>query len=219
MIIIEFDHFADGGTGADGIAVVLSDSSVVPVPGAYGGSLGYAQKNIAGGAPADIPGFAGGWLGIGVDEYGNFSNPSEGRVGGPGARVDSVSIRGSGSGFLSGVNNYRYHVGTATLTPEVDNNSGATPPHRYRIIIDHRNGINAWVSVERDTTGGGTAYVMLIAPYDAKAQAGQATVPVSWWLSFTGSTGGSTNTHEIDNLSICTPGGSIKIIQWREIFQ
>lgn len=190
-IEMEFQHFAYGGSGADGIAVVLSDASVNPWPGSYGGSLGYAQRN----SPQD--GFAGGWLGIGIDEYGNFSNSNEGRVGGPGLRRDSVAIRGSGSG----TSGYVYHRGTAAnLSPEVDNNGSASPPHRYRVIIDHTNGVNAWVSVERDTGGG---YVTLIPAYDAKAEPGQAAVPTNWLLSFAASTGGSTNVHEIDDLSVC----------------
>jgi MSHA biogenesis protein MshQ len=219
VLTVIFDHFAYGGSGADGIAVVLSDSTILPVAGAYGGSLGYAQKNIAGGGGADLPGFTGGWIGVGIDEFGNFSSPTEGRVGGPGVRIDSVSIRGSGTGFASGANNYRYHVGTNTLAPQVDNNNAA-PFDRYRIIIDHSNGVNALVSVERDaTSGAGTAYVTLIAAYDAKAQAGQAVLPTGLWLSFTGSTGGSSNIHEIDNLSVCTPVGSQRMIRWREVVQ
>jgi len=189
-IEIEFDHVADYGSGADGIAITLSDASIAPAPGGYGGSLGYAQRT-------GINGFTGGWLGIGIDEYGNFSNPTEGRQGGPGFRRDSISIRGSGSGITG----YRYHAGTAAnLSPEVDNNGAASPLHHYRIIVDHSNGVNAWVSVERDT---GSGYVMLVAPYDAKAQAGQAAVPANWMLSYTGSTGGATNVHEIDSLQIC----------------
>jgi len=190
-IEIEFDQIADYGSGADGIALTLSDSSITPAPGGYGGSLGYAQRS-------GINGFAGGWLGIGIDEYGNFSNPTEGRQGGPGFRRDSISIRGSGSGTTG----YIYHAGTAAnLNPEVDNNGGASPLHRYRIIVDHTNSVNAWVSLERDT---GSGYAMLVAAYDAKAPAlNQATVPTNWMLSYTGSTGGSTNVHEIDNLRIC----------------
>lgn len=188
---IAFDYLAYNGTGADGIAVVLSDSAVAPAPGGYGGSLGYAPKDA-------IPGFAGGWLGIGVDEYGNFSATEGNKTGGPGQRPDSVSIRGSGAG----TSGYGYHTGTGTLTPGVDAAASATPApgHRYRIIVDHSNGVNAWVSVERDT---GTGYQTLIAPYDAKAQMNQGSVPANWMLSFTGSTGGSTNIHELDNLQIC----------------
>lgn len=194
-IEVEFEHFADGGSGADGIAIVLSDASVTPNPGSYGGSLGYAQRDDG------TAGFAGGWLGVGIDEYGNFSAATEGRVGGPGLTIDSVSIRGSGSGLTG----YAYHTGTGTLNPQVDNNGAASPPHRYRIIVDHSNGVNAWVSVERDT---GAGYVTLIAPYDAKSQSGQANVPTTWMLSYTGSTGGSTNIHEIDTLRICATSQS-----------
>jgi len=191
-IEVEFDHYAYNGSGADGIAVILSDRAQTPTPGSYGGSLGYAQRT-----GPNINGFAGGWLGVGIDEYGNFSNPTEGRPDGPGFLVDSVAIRGSGAG-LGG---YRYHAGTAAnLNPQVDNNGTAAPPHRYRIIIDHSNGLNAWTSVERNT---GAGYQTLVPPYDAKAQPGQAAVPTNWLLSFTGSTGGSTNIHEIDGLKIC----------------
>ena len=189
-VVVEFDHYAYGGDGADGIGVTFSDASVTPYPGAYGGSLGYAQKT-------GIDGFAGGWLGVGIDEYGNYSNPTEGRIDGPGFLRDSVAVRGSGSAESG----YSYHAGTAAnINPEVDNNGSASPPHNYRITLDHSNGTNAWVSVERDTGGG---YVALIPAYDAKAKSGQAAVPENWFISYTGSTGGSTNIHEIDNLRVC----------------
>lgn len=199
-IVVEFDHFAYGGNGADGIGVVLSDASVAPVPGAFGGSLGYAQKQVSAGGDTTHPGFAGGWIGVAIDEYGNFSANTEGRSGGsaPGLTLDSVAIRGSGSAYTG----YPYHRGTATLTPGIDL-AGATPApgYRYRITIDHTNGVNAFTSVERDT---GSGYGFLIPAYDAKAEAGQAAVPTNWYLSFTGSTGGSTNIHEVDNLQVCS---------------
>ena len=198
-IIVEFDHFAYNGSGADGMCVVLSDASVAPVPGAFGGSLGYAPKQASAGGDTTHAGFAGGWLGVALDEYGNFSNPTEGRTGGPGFRVDSAAIRGSGSLYTG----YTYLAGTATLAPGIDNAGSATPApgYRYRITIDHTNGINAYTSVERDT---GTGYATLIPPFDAKAASGQATVPVNWYLSFTGSTGGATNIHDLDNLRVCS---------------
>lgn len=198
-IVVEFDHYAYNGSGADGMCVVLSDASVAPVPGAFGGSLGYAPKQASAGGDTTHAGFAGGWLGVALDEFGNFSNPTEGRTGGPGLRLDSTAIRGSGSLFTG----YTYLAGTTTLAPGIDNagSTSAAPGYRYRITIDHTNAINAYTSVERDT---GTGFATLISPFDAKAAAEQAAVPANWYLSFTGSTGAAVNIHELDNLRVCS---------------
>lgn len=202
-ISVEFNHYAYNGSGADGIAVTLSDYNVPAVPGAYGGSLGYAQQTA-------INGFAGGWIGVALDEYGNYQNPTEGRLGGPGFLVDSVGIRGSGSGTTG----YRWLQGTgANLSPGIDV-TGTTrgPGHRYQIVVDARNAgattPQTFVAVNRDTSGTGGSYAALVPSFDAFARAStlgftQAPVPANWQISFTGSTGGSTNIHEIGALRIC----------------
>ncbi|MCF7965298.1 MAG: hypothetical protein K9L79_07135 [Methylobacter tundripaludum] len=217
-ITLEFDFFAYGGNGGDGVAVVLSDASVAPEAGAFGGSLGYAQKSNPGSDCTTVggcPGFAGGWLGIALDEFGNYSTNTEGRFGGYATGISqAIAVRGSGSG-MSG---YRYLLGTGTLSPELDDNNNASPPHRYRVVVDHTDGIHAWTSVERDTTGGGTAYTTLIGcppgiasgctAFDVKDPGySQNAVPSYWNLSFTGSTGGANNIHEIDSLKVCTVQG------------
>ncbi|BCB25402.1 hypothetical protein SKTS_02880 [Sulfurimicrobium lacus] len=196
-ISVEFQQYAYNGSGADGIAVTLSDYSVPAVPGAYGGSLGYAQKT-------GIVGFAGGWIGVALDEYGNYQNPTEGRIGGPGFRVDSVGMRGSGSGMLG----YNWLGGTATLNPQIDNNTSSTPSlgYYYQVVVDARNEpASTAVAVNRDTGAGYASLISIPNVYAAATAQGftQAPVPSNWQISFTGSTGGSTNIHEIGSLRIC----------------
>lgn len=193
LVTVEFDYYAwspQSGTGADGVAVILSDASITPQPGGYGGSLGYAQRT-------GVAGFAGGWIGVGLDEYGNFSNPTEGRRGGPGFRAQAVGIRGAAS------TNYAYMAGTrAYLNPRIDvrRTSVPAPGHRYRLTVDSRTPNISMVSIARDT---GSGFVDLVAPFNARSFPGQSTVPADFYLSLTGSTGGSNNNHEIDNFEVC----------------
>ncbi|MGL6484056.1 DUF6701 domain-containing protein [Aeromonas caviae] len=193
LVTIEFDQYAyktSGSSGADGMAVVLSDATITPQPGAFGGPLGYGFKT-------GISGFAGGWMGVGIDEYGNYAN--EGGSYNPGSRPQAVSIRGSGAS--SGTSGYRYLAGTASnLSPAVDSGTNGNRPHRYRITIDSRTAGSSLASVERNT---GSGYTMLVGPINMVNQTGQAAVPANFLLSLTGSTGSVTNYHELDNVRIC----------------
>ncbi|MEG4032983.1 DUF4347 domain-containing protein, partial [Microcoleus sp. S36b_A4] len=83
----------------DGLGFFLIDGTVSPTrTGGYGGSVAYAPRT-------GIPGIEGGYLGIGLDEFGNFSTSTEGRSGPqpppiPGSsigsfRPDSVTVRGN----------------------------------------------------------------------------------------------------------------------------
>lgn len=194
-IQVQFKHYAYSGSGADGVAVVLSDASVTPQPGAFGGPLGYGTRG-----DAANPGFAGGWLGVGIDEYGNFS--TEGGPGGVGQRADSVAIRGSGSGSVG----YRYIAGTAAnLSPGIDSATSTTaaPGHTYRITVDGRFSGEARVTVERDSGAGFVVLDGLNAVNVLAAVNSQAPLPSDFYLSLTGSTGGSSNIHELDDLQVC----------------
>ncbi len=197
LVTIEFDQYAHGGNGADGMAVVLSDARVTPQPGAFGGPLGYGFK-------PEVNGFAGGWLGVGIDEYGNFSG--EGGATNKGRRKQSVVVRGSGSGtsgynYLKGTcNNGADNANGNCLSPTVDSGSDSNRPHRYRLTIDSRITGQSLVKVERNTGGG---YSTLIDSFNAAGQSGQAAIPENLMLSLTGSTGDATNAHQIDNVRIC----------------
>lgn len=214
-ISVEFRQYAYNGSGADGIAVTLSDYSVSPNPGAFGGSLGYAQKT-------GIVGFAGGWLGVGFDEYGNYTNPTEGRIDGPGFFPEVVAVRGSyapGSPLYSA--GYPYLGKSATLSGNftIDNRSSTTASrgYYYQVIIDARGYTStnktALIQVNRDSSCStdfcaSGAYSNLLSPFDAykpgfTPTTAQVDVPANWLLSFTGSTGGSTNIHEISGLRVC----------------
>lgn len=196
---VEFDFYSftdnddPNADAADGIALVLSDAKQSPRPGGYGGSLGYAQNTVAG-----REGFLGGWLGVGLDIYGNYASATEGRQGGVGQRPDAVSVRGSGDG----TSGYVYLGGTsANLSPSLL--TGRNTGQRYRLIVDHSDRRRALVTVERDTNNDGI-FERLIGPIDVLNNSSQAGIPEQILVTLTGSTGGSSANHEIDNLEICS---------------
>lgn len=220
-VVVRYRQYAypngGGAGGADGIVTIFSDANVAPVAGGSGGSMGYAQYS----SPANTPGFAGGWLGVGIDEYGNFSNPTENRYRGPGLTTNSVSIRGPSNSFYSQTpanqyaSGYPYLAGTGSLTPIIGSTSsiasGGGPGHWYRITIDSRVPGEQWVQVERSTDGGVTytavvAYFNLMSTLRSLPGWGAVTmptIPTNFWLSLTGGTGGARNIHEIDDLEVC----------------
>ncbi|WP_143595580.1 DUF6701 domain-containing protein [Tamilnaduibacter salinus] len=194
LIRIEFDFYAynSGGLGpGDGISLVFSDATTTPQPGGFGGALGYAQEVDGTG------GFAGGWLGIGLDEYGNFSNSSEGKEGGnpPGVLTpNAVVLRGAES-TGPGDPGYEYIDDSGTLVPGIYTNSSVNP-HRYRITLDAQSGVTPSVKIERDTGSGFNTILQ-------RSLTGQPPAPENLIFSVTGSTGGAYNIHELDNLQVC----------------
>lgn len=115
---VTFKTYAYYGTkpelrGADGISFFLQDGGVaVDRVGAFGGSLGYAQKieGSESGVTENVPGLPGGFLGVGFDEFGNYANDNEGRGHGCGGTAidehglypNRISLRGPGKRNGSG---------------------------------------------------------------------------------------------------------------------
>ncbi|SMO93145.1 hypothetical protein SAMN06265348_1111, partial [Pedobacter westerhofensis] len=198
---IEFEYFTYGGNGADGICFFLFDASVTDQNfniGGFGGSLGYSQIS------SNVPGVSKGYLGIGIDEYGNFSDSGEDRQLGPGRTPNSVTLRGAGNGFATDGQNYKHLSTTQTYNNgngyEIAGGlRGATPADpQYRKAI-----INL---VPR--TGGGLVinvsiqHGSIITPVITGYQYAQAVPSSGLKYGISSSTGGSNNYHEIRGLTL-----------------
>lgn len=192
-IAVKFNYAAYGGSGADGITFFLADASKTFGVGAYGGSLGYAQKTLAGGGEADLAGMNGGYIGLGIDEFGNYSNATEGRVGGIGYQQGSISIRGPGQGYAG----YDYLGGTGQLETPIAFSSSSTRPtgtdaRTFQVVITATNQLTVYMQAGAD------------APMEALYSidlSGYAR-PEDLVMGFTGSTGSLANVHEIQGLSL-----------------
>ena len=87
--------------GADGMSFFLVDASEdsmwSPTPevaiGSWGGSLGYSCSN----SNSDYHGMIGAYLGLGIDEFGNFLNPGDNTNSGPGYQGNRIGMRGAGN--------------------------------------------------------------------------------------------------------------------------
>ncbi len=201
---ISFDFSVYDGTGADGFTFFLMDGSVNPDPGGFGGSLGYANRLSYQGDPID--GLAGGYLGIGFDEYGNFSNPTEGRNGGQGFIPNSVTLRGSGSGtsgyeYITHANLDEYgQIDFPNMSTRPDQNSADYRAANISISADNK------ITVQM-TFGDGSAPVTVIDNFDATSYL--ATRPETLMFGFSAATGAKKEIHEIRNLVV---SGSVPVI-------
>jgi uncharacterized repeat protein (TIGR01451 family) len=189
-IVAEFDYYSNEGTGADGIVFFLVDGDLVNVdniePGAFGSSLGYAKSGATPGVP-----FA--YLGIGFDEFGGFPRSGNGKTGLDNSVPDNVTLRGGGNG----TDGYDYLIHTdvsaAPINQTIDGGW-----RKVRISVSPDN-VSATIRVEMSWDNGGTWYTV-IDDYTYNE-----TPPEFFKLGFTAGTGGSTNIHAIDNLSVSLP--------------
>ncbi len=228
---LKYQMWTNQGTGADGFTISLRDASKTWDVGAFGGSLGYAQKD--GTSDQLHAGMSGGYFSVGVDAYGNFSNPTEGRVGGPGAQPNAVAVRGPGSGTgttyqytdangnLVTAANYNYLGGTGNLsgtgynlgTVNFTNVQGTTRPvdansaNDREIVFNFTTNNILTVSMRFGATGTLTQVIQTDL-----TNAGIR--PENLELVFTAGTGGLYQTTEIKGLSITTSGAPVGTIYY-----
>ncbi len=203
---IAVEYFVRGGNGADGISFFLFDANVTPfVVGGFGGSLGYAPIQIQ---PTDpiSPGVSKGYLAVGLDEYGNFSNPIQGRQGGIGFRPGSVTLRGKGDGDALVPSNYPFLTSVQTRDfgfdlvpgPGADRAPNPTDPNYRKVFIDMKPATGGYDITVKITVGGAvqTTYdIITNYHYDQPS-------PSLLRYGIASSTGDLTNFHEIRNVSI-----------------
>src|SRR5450631_2302527 len=86
------------GDGADGISFFMMNAAVAPSIGSEGGSLAYSCSNPGniGGHPI-IDGVTGAYIGLGIDEYGNFLNQGDNTATGFGYQGNRIGLRGAGN--------------------------------------------------------------------------------------------------------------------------
>ena len=191
---VEFDFHAYNGTGADGFSFFLIDGEASPqTSGGFGGSLGYAPRS-----DRNLPGLEGGYLGIGFDEFGNFANGTEGRVGGVGRTPDAVTLRGSEA------QNYEFLTTTGRLDGEIDVPSATNRQEATRKveILLSQDGVLS-ISLDLDLNGTLEPNETVISNFDVR-QANGGVFPDTFKFGFAASTGRQTNIHEISNLQVDT---------------
>ncbi|NLI35471.1 MAG: hypothetical protein GX416_02980 [Bacteroidales bacterium] len=210
---IEFEYKSwrdinDNYNGADGFSVFLFDAKTSFQIGADGGSLGYAQKTGQTGLP-------GGYIGIGIDEYGNYGASTEGKTGGLSGSLipNAVTLRGtaaSGWKYLTSTGSMETNTGKNS-SGSVDYNSTTTTQTRPDDATFYRKVKITIVPI------GGTPAKYKITAFWTTTSTGNYTqlltytttdpIPDNLKLGFSASTGGGVNYHEIRNLIITTPGG------------
>jgi len=179
-LVMKFNYVSWGGNGADGIGLFLYDATQNMSGAEDGGGLGYCRG-------------AGGYLGIGLDEYGNFSTTNHCATAGPGFSPNSLVIRGpvgTGNPYVTGI----------VVPGGVDVPSVSTrPPARTVLVTLMPEGTGFSVSAQYQPASGQpyqTLFSGVSFPY---------TPPALLSVGVSGSTGGSTNVHEIQGFTVSSP--------------
>ena len=221
---ITFNSYQFGGSGADGIAFALAIANPAdPRPpaqiGESGGSLGYAPSTGHNGLSL-------GYLGVGLDAYGNYSSTGpdgsdcsgQGHAGGS-ATPDAVSVRGPGNGgdgyclvggpWTDGSSTLDSESSTA-VPVEVAINPTASPfTTASGLDVPASSFAAKWTPIDgtqQTETGdlpdlNDVRYSDLGIPSSYYNSSG---IPYQMTFGWVASTGSVTDTHEIDNVVVDT---------------
>jgi len=246
------DSQGSANDGADGISFYLMDGSQPPGIGAWGGSLAYTCSN----ANPPYNGLVGGYIGLGIDEWGNFLNgntlmpgytgsnsaTSDNTAQGYGFKPGRIGIRGGGSVAWTWLHSTNPTLYPSTLNSAQQQNitkltcrdgvlydgskNPNSPTKTTTPVADYAPIVNAYkeltgIQIANEAAQTRAAanvidYNLTISPdgllslsYRFNRGASQPVItkqsiaaangllPASLRFGFAGSTGGSTNIHEI----------------------
>ena len=181
-----------GRDGADGISFFLQDASFAADVGAFGGSLAYTCSNANNdstlnpltGYARGFDGIQGGYIGLGIDEYGNFLNGVTNTLGetgtsasgdntasGGGYQPGRIGLRGSGSITWQSLN--RQYPAYYPITLAISSPSAAA----QAVQAACRTGlVSNWSSGSRVALA--TTTPIAISPLNAASYAAPAVAPV-----------------------------------------
>ncbi|MEE1736591.1 hypothetical protein [Streptomyces sp. BE147] len=232
-LVTTFDQWQYGGTTnppADGISFFLIDGAAsLTAPGAFGGSLGYAQK-----LPDDdpdatfLPGVNSGYLGVGLDVLGNYFGDWEHRGNGcatrspagtgfrvPAPGANMVTLRGPGDGtegycFLDATTSNFSTTGPWPSTlpgqlhgPTTSVPPGSTPQEAEALLEPSRRTVTVEISPAPDPV-----VTVSVDFHDGNgtqevlSTPAPQPVPATYKFGFAASTGLFTDVHLIRNLTV-----------------
>jgi uncharacterized repeat protein (TIGR01451 family) len=220
---VTFNSYQYGGGGADGIAFVLAgvDPANPATPSALGqsgGALGYSAVS------STTTGLSHGYLGIGLDTFGNYSNKFEGTGCTDPANISSrmpgqVVVRGPGNGTVGycALKSSAATSSSASLTLRASTRSASLVP--VEVVF---NPSSSTVTTPSGLTVPGDDYDVTFTPVGGTSRSLVGPLPVvpsglypSSWVDSSGfpkqlafgwvaSTGAVTDFHEIDNVVVTT---------------
>ena len=233
---VRFNSYQWNGSGADGISFVLAatdpaDPRTPAVGGATGEGLGYATAR-------GTAGVSYGYLGLGLDVYGNFAQTAGatangcGQASSPVRTPSAITVRGPGNGTTG----YCVLGTPRPVTGRLDKPSATTRPVPVPVEV----AINPSSTATTTTSGlqvPARSWAVQVKPYangttgdgsSAPAQtvtgalpSAAATAPAGWTdptgmphlvtFGWSGSTGGSTETHEVSGFTATTLNGPLPV--------
>jgi type IV pilus assembly protein PilY1 len=171
--------------GADGMSFFLQSTDnplFTPDLGAFGGSLGYSCSNTnydgtlrASGQPRGFDGLIGGYIAVGIDEFGNFWNAGDNTATGPSYQGNRIAMRGAGSTTWTYLNAAYPGQYPATLT-SAQRASAVQQACKNGYVYDW-SGVGIWNNNGNLVNGAAAAAPVPTTPYNSTPLSDYAIIP------------------------------------------